>query len=309
MGGLPNEGLIEEIEGAAAEMARRAGAILQGQFGGRLDVEYKDKHKQDPVTSVDKESQAYLWDAISRRFPGHSIVAEEASPVEDGPTSDYLWVLDPVDGTTNYLNGLPVYAVSIGVLHRGEPVAGALFVPWPGVDGGLVLHARVGGGTWVGEDRLLIRPCEGPTGSRLVGLPGSFGAQFRPLKNLRQCMGQVRMTGSIAYELALTVFGAFQYIVLGGPRIWDVAAGVLLVTEAGGAVLVMRGRGSHWEPLTTLGPSWENGPPTIQDIRGWRAPVIAGNPQSAPFVAARLRRRRSLSAKVARLLSVLRRVT
>jgi myo-inositol-1(or 4)-monophosphatase len=312
---LLNESLVVDIESRAVEMAGEAGRMLRGHFdrslGSILDVEYKDKKKQqDPVTSADKESQAYLSEAISRHFPGHGILGEEGPSDESGASApDFLWVLDPLDGTTNFLNGLPIYAVSIGVLHRGAPLVGALFIPWPGEEGGYVLHARRGGGAWMNSNPISIQNTgknagpqpEAPEANRLAGLPASFGAQFRLRKGLRRRVGEPRVTGSIAYEMALTAQGAFQYVVFGGPKIWDVAAGVTIVMEAGGAVLVRRRRSWRWEPLTTLGPSWESGPPDLKEVRSWTAPLIAGNTAVAPFVAANLQRRFPLSARVARL--------
>ena len=298
----PDQSLVIEIEAKAVELAWGAGEILQRHFGGPLDVEYKDKKKQDPVTSADKQTQAYLCEAISRWFPDHGIVGEEGPSDAEGPISDLLWILDPLDGTTNFLNGLPIYGVSIGVLHRGTPVAGALFVPWPGQRGGFVLHARRGGGASMDGKPIQIAGDDGPEANRPVALPASLGARFRARKDLRRRLGQVRITGSIVYELALTVCGAFQYVIIGGPRIWDVAAGALIVAEAGGTVLIKHGGRSRWEPATYIGPSWDNGTPTLKQIRTWMAPLIVGNARAAPFVAANLQDRTSLFAVARRLL-------
>ena len=158
MEGLVDQRALAEIEAKAVELAGEVGKIVQGCFGVPMEIEYKDEMKRDPVTSVDKESQAYLYEAISRYFPDHDILGEEGSHSEEASASDFLWVLDPLDGTTNFLSGLPVYAVSIGVLHRGTPVAGALFIPWPGKDAGYVLHARKGAGAWKGEERISMPP-------------------------------------------------------------------------------------------------------------------------------------------------------
>ena len=296
----PDKKLLVEMEARAAEMARDAGKILKGHFGGHLDVEYKGKGKRDPVTSADKESQSYLCETISRLFPGHGIVAEEGPEEGDAALPDLTWVLDPLDGTTNYLNGLPIYAVSIAVLHRGEPIAGALYVPWPGQNGGIVLQAHRGGGARLDGQPLSIPQAEGLETSRLVGLPGSFGARFRLGKGMRGRVGEPRVTGSIAYEMALTACGVMQYAVFGGPRVWDVAAGALVVVEAGGTVLIRRRR--RWEPLGVLGPSWEAGSPSYKDMRGWAASLIAGDAQAATLVAASLRARAGLIASVGRLL-------
>jgi myo-inositol-1(or 4)-monophosphatase len=303
-----DEGLVMEIEARAVEMARGAGGILQGRFGRPLEVEYKDdKKEQDPVTSADKESQAYLSESIARHFPDHGIVGEEDSREDEAPVPEFLWILDPLDGTTNFLNGLPIYAVSIGVLHRGNPIAGALFIPWSGESGGVVLHARKGGGAWMDEKAISIPESETVKANRLTGLPASFGSRFRLGKDLGRRVGEVRITGSIAYELALTALGAFQYVVFGGPRIWDVAGGAIIVMEAGGAVMARSGKRRRWEPLTYLGPSWESGPPTMKEVRNWVAALIVANVHIAPFVGANLQGRHPLSARVARLMRRLRR--
>ena len=302
MGIFLEDRLVSEIESKAVEMAREAGKILQAQFGKPLEVEYKDREHRDPVTAADRESQLYLREAITRYFPDHDIVGEEGTDEADAPTSDFLWVLDPLDGTTNFVNGLPIYAVSIGVLHEGAFLAGSLFLPWPGEKDGLVLHARRGGGAYVGEEPFSIPQSEEPTPNRLTGLPASFGFRMRFRKNLRRRAGEIRVTGSIAYELALTARGVFQYVIMGAPRVWDVAAGALLVMEAGGSVLIGRQGGRRWEPLTSLGPTWEGRPPSFKEIRGWTAPLIASSAGLAPLVAANLQARYRLSARIAALM-------
>ena len=307
MGVSLDESLVAEIEAKAADMARQSGEILRQYFRRPLEVEYKDKKEQDPVTTADKESQRYLCEAISRDFPEHGILGEEGPEDREAAAADFLWVLDPLDGTTNFINGLPAYAVSIGVLHRGSPLVGALFIPWPGQNDGLVLHARKGGGSWAGEERVSISEGDGPKANRLAGLPASFGARFRLRKGLRGRVGEVRVTGSIAYELALTTLGGFQYVLFGGPRVWDVAAGAVLVTEAGGAALVGNKGGRLWEPLTTLGPPWEGGRPNLGQIRDWVTPLIAGEAKVTAVVVANLQRRRSLTGRITRLARKLRR--
>ena len=301
MGVFPDESLTVEIETQAIEMATQAGMLLQHHFGKPLEVEYKDKERRDPVTSADKASERYLSEAISHRFPSHGILAEEGSEAVDAVVPDLLWVLDPLDGTTNFVNGLPTYAVSIGVLHRGSPLAGAIFIPWPGEEGGLVFHARKAGGAGLGNGPLKMSQPDEHAGNRLVAVPGSLGAQFRVRKGLRRRAGELRVTGSIAYELALTACGVLQYAVIGGPRLWDVAAGAVIVMEAGGAVLVRSRAGRGWEPLICLGPSWDVRPPTFKEMREWMCPLIAGGNEVAASVAANLVRKSSFSRQFARL--------
>ena len=310
---LPDAALLSEIEQAAAQFAAGAGAVLAGYFGQTLSVAYKDRAGQDPVTTADRAAQAYLTGAIARRFPQHGILGEEDAPTAEAdamPAPDFLWVLDPLDGTTNFMNGFPVYASSIGVLYRGRPAAGAVYLPWPAAaGGGAVLHSRAGGGTRLDGSPVSVYPTERPRGDRLVGLPGSFGATTRVGKGLKgQPLGQLRVTGSIAYELALTAIGSLQFAVIGAPRLWDMLGGALAVQEAGGAVMTRLPGAKSWHPLASVAPHWDANPPTMGELRRWVAPLVAANPTLAPLVAYNLHpRRRPLRQAARRVKQALRR--
>ena len=301
-----------EIEAAAVEMAQGAGEILAAHFGRKISIEYKDKEERDPVTEVDKACQDYLVGEINRRFPDHSILGEEQSEEEakkakedsgatDPPCGDFLWVLDPLDGTTNFLNGLPVYAVSVGVLHKGRPLAGALFIPWPKPGGGFVLHCRQGGGCFAGEDPVEVYKSDEPVNNRLAGLPGHFSYFTKYGKGLRGKSGEPRTTGSIAYELAMTACGVMQYAVFGAPRMWDMAAGTLAVMEAGGTVMTRSPKEKGWHVMESFVPTWQEKPPTLKELRRWVAPLVVGNNKVAPLLAANLRSRFHPMAKVRRI--------
>ena len=305
-----DHGQILEIESHAVELARGAGEILAGHFGRRIEVEFKDDKQRDPVTVADKSTQAYLAAEITRRFPGHGILGEEATEEEkqsEEPSRDTLWVLDPLDGTTNFLNGLPVFASSIGVIHRGRPVAAALYIPWPADGGGFVLHCRKGGGTRIAplvasgradDEPVKVLETEQPIPNRLIGLPGYFGVSNRFTGGLAGKEGEPRTTGSIAYELAMTARGVMQYGIFGAPRMWDMAGGALAVQEAGGTVMTRFKGERQWHPLESLVPTWDEKTPTMKELRAWVAPLVAGNNHLAPLIANNVRRRFSLRAKL-----------
>ena len=292
---IPESDLIQ-IESAAVEFARGAGDLLAGHFGKTISVEYKDKAQQDPVTAADKETQAYLERRIKERFPAHGILGEEDDASADGDrvAPDFLWVLDPLDGTTNFMNGLPVYASSIGVLHRGVAVAGAVYIPWPTETGsGIIVHCHAGGGAFADGEPIMVYETDRLRGDRLVGLPGSFGASTRVGKGLKgQPLGQLRVTGSIAYELAMTAMGVLQFAVIGAPRMWDMLGGAVAVQEAGGTVMTRLSGRKQWHPMTSLVPGWDEKPPTMADLRKWVAPLVAANPTLAPLIANNLHQRR-----------------
>ncbi len=309
--GISNDADTSEIETAAVAFARGAGNLLSAHFGRVLSVEYKDKARQDPVTTADKETQAYLVSQISRQFPTHGILGEEDDASADGdtPAADFLWVLDPLDGTTNFMNGLPVYASSIGVLYRGRPLVGAVYIPWPvsirsgaaGAGRGVVVHGRAGGGAFADDEPVSVYQTDKPRGDRLIGLPGSFGASTRVGKGLKgQPLGQPRVTGSIAYELAMTAMGVMQFAIIGAPRMWDMLGGVVAVQEAGGTVMTRLAGRKQWHPLDSLAPTWEEKAPTMAELRKWVAPLVAANPTLAPLIAHNLHQRRRPLRRMAR---------
>ena len=299
---------LAEIEGRAIEMAREAGVILRKYFGARFDVTYKDKERRNPVTVVDTECQALLTDAISRHYPDHGIVGEEDEEESEEVAPDFVWVLDPLDGTNNFVGGLPVFACSIGVLYRGAPVVGALYIPWPGEGDGAVMHARSGGGAFIDGEPLAVYRGPEPEGSRLTALPASFDRGYRLGKSMRRRVGEVRVTGSIAHELAMTAKGVLQYSITTRPRLWDVAGGAALVVEAGGLVMVGRNVGGRWplaaprlrwEPLRSFMPDWRSGATTLAELRRWSAPLVVGGPQVARHVAESIRTEAPLRRQLA----------
>ena len=237
-----------DIENFAASIAKEAGKILLNYFptpwsdNQHLNIEFKDSSNSDPVTLADTETQDYLVEQIEKRFPSHGILGEEGDKNE-GECPDVLWVLDPLDGTKNFLNGLPFFACSIGVIHKGNPVVGALYIPWPGAEnesGGIVIHASRGNGLKVDgvetKDKIItnLKP------SGLLTLPGSFSGSFENTKNFPTRMGELRMSGSIAYELAMVSLGVTQYAVISGAHLWDVAAALAILGESGCTVRTPR---------------------------------------------------------------------
>ena len=306
---------LREIESHAVRIVRESGAILRAHFELALNVEYKDDKQSDPVTNADYACQTFLTEAIGKRFPGHGILgeednAEERERVDGQPAPDFVWVLDPLDGTRNFLSGLPLYASSIGVLYRGTPVVAAVFMPWPSDEGGIVMHAHRGGGTHVDGEPVTTLNASEPEGNRLVTLPGGFGALFNVRRALRGKAGELRMTGSIAYELAMVAKGVTQYTITTAPFLWDAAGGSLLVMEAGGIVLQggrnrLFGRlpaGMKWQQLESFAPSWSSGTTTMKELREWRAPLLLGSPNVARYVASNLRGRSRVRRRIRRFL-------
>lgn len=272
---------LEEAEDCAVQLARDAGRLLMERFQRPMAVEYKDKEGwRDPVTEADRAAEAFLSAELAARFPAHGFVGEEGESREAGEAG-LTWLVDPLDGTTNFANGLPSFCCSIALLERGEPVVGAIFLPWPDTPGGRVFHARRGGGAWENEERLHVAPGQKPVAGRVTVRGGFIPGRFRPSKELLKNAGQQRSVGSTAYELALTADGTYQFTLHATPHSWDVAAGVVLVREAGGDVVTRDRQG--WAPLTSFLRAPANGGGAKQ-LRDWRQPVLSGNPDMVRFV-------------------------
>ena len=300
---VPNDEYLAKIETLASELARGGGAILDRYFGDSLNIEYKDGRRNDPVTNADRDVQDYLAAGITESFPDHGILGEEDVDTEDDRTAlpnDYTWVLDPLDGTKNFLHGLPAYACSVGVLYRGEPVVGAVFVPWPGEQAGIVHHARKGGGAFADGAPISAAKLDSPGPDQLITVPGTFDRLYRFGKQMRGNSGDPRVTGSIAFELILVARGVTQYMYTSNPHLWDVAGGVIVAAEAGASVMVGSRRSGpmglfpsiDWRSSGTLVDEWRQGRATVRDLRRWARPLILGSPPVAEFVSRNLGWRR-----------------
>ena len=281
---------LKEMESMVSEMARRAGLMLAEYFGRGVQVEFKDKGKnRDPVTEADRRSQEFLRKEIEIHFPGHAILGEEKLN-QEGERPEWVWVLDPLDGTTNFMRGFDIYGVSIGVLHHGRPVVGAIFLAGGAGGRGRVYHARVGGGAHLEGDRISVAKVDRPAPTLLVCVPGNYWKVFEMQSPLRKQPGELRGSGSIANDMARTAEGTFHYAIFAGPKIWDVAAGVLLVKEAGGEALVRRGKGMKWRPLERFGRDFVSPPTSLEELREWKGALIIGNKAITRFVGDNLRR-------------------
>jgi myo-inositol-1(or 4)-monophosphatase len=287
-GQAPAPALLREIEHTAAELARGAGQRLLSTFRTALAVEYKGAGKADPVTEADRDAERFLRDGVHERFAGHGVLGEEGTEPPHG--AEFVWVIDPLDGTTNYINGLPLWCVSVGVLWRNEPVAAAIFTPSGPGAAQTVFHASAGGGASMDGTPIAVTDEPEPTKARLATLPGHYWQDMRFRTRKGERLGETRTLGSIALELALIASGVLQYGVFWSPKIWDVAAGVLLVREAGGDVLTRQRTSEPWARLHAFTAAQ----PGVANLRGWKGSVIAGCPRVVQVISDDVDARRNL---------------
>lgn len=224
----------------ATVAALAAGTVLQGYLG-KLDAIVEKGRPGDLVTAADKASEAAILDVLRRHFPTHSILAEESGKLGN-TESEYLWTIDPLDGTTNYAHEYPFFAASIGLLIAGVPQVGVIFDPFHDE---LFRAAKGLGAT---RNRRSIQVSETAELSKSLLVTGfaydrretadNNYAEFCHLTHLTQ---GVRRSGSAALDLAHVACGRLDGYWERGIAPWDIAAGVVLLEEAGGKVTAYDG--------------------------------------------------------------------
>lgn len=213
----------------AAELAREAGAVLMRHYG---NVQVEHKGSFDTVTAADRASERLVVERIRSRFPSHSIVAEEGGNFEGA--GELIWHVDPLDGTTNFAHGLPRFCVSIGLWSRREGLAGVIFDP---VRGDMYAAER-GSGAYLNSHRIRVSDESDLRRSLFAtGFPSSIRATNPNMHYFHQvamATHGVRRTGSAALDLCAVAAGHFEGFWEIGLKPWDVAAGLVLLSEAGG---------------------------------------------------------------------------
>ncbi len=220
----------------AIQIARDAGRILAEKFG-RVSLEVSQKGDIDLVTEADLAAERLIVERIRSYYPRHSILAEEAGAVErDTHPGEYKWIIDPLDGTTNYAHGYPCFCVSIGLEKAGEMVIGVIYNP---IHDELFAAERGAGATLNGRRIRVSETSDLNRALLCTGFPydvrerGDFARHFT---NFIMHAQAVRRDGSAALDLAYVACGRFEGFWEEGLKPWDVAAGIVLIEEAGGRV-------------------------------------------------------------------------
>ena len=236
----------------AVETALEAGSILLSEFDHPAKISYKGE--VDIVTQADRRSEEAIVGRLRTYFPKHTIVAEEGSGQEGDP--GYRWIVDPLDGSTNFAHGYPCFAVSIGFEEAGELQAGVIYQP---ITKELFTASR-GDGAYLNEKQIRVSSIDHLSTSLLAtGFPSTKRARNPNIHyywNFTLRSHGVRRDGSAALDLASVACGRFDGFWEFGLHAWDTAAGVLLVREAGGVVTSFSGqpyRPGDYETLASNG--------------------------------------------------------
>jgi myo-inositol-1(or 4)-monophosphatase len=252
---------------AARDAARRGAEVLQ-QWRARFQV--REKGRADLVTEADLASQEAVRSYLQGRFPGHAFLGEEgpAGKSRPGPDAPPTWIVDPLDGTTNYVHDCPLYCVSVGLEIAGELVVGAVYDP----SRDEMFHAARGQGAALNDRPLKTSATERLDQALLAtGFPPDMRGQERVLDWFRYFSihaRSLRRTGSTAINLAWLAAGRFDGFYAFDNHVWDVAGAAVVVREAGG--LLSNVDGSPYDPYTpdALGSNGPLHPALLEAMRG-----------------------------------------
>lgn len=231
----------------AASAAKEAGLFLKKNLHKRHSVYYKGEI--NIVTDEDRKSEEMILGRISREFPGHDILSEESDARESG--AEFRWIVDPLDGTTNYAHGFPVFCVSIALQRRGETVMGCIYNPMLEE----MFTADAGSGAFLNGERIRVSAVADFSKSFLAtGFPYDLRTDRNNNINYFVALAKrtlaIRRAGSAALDLAYTAAGRFDGFWELKLHPWDTAAAVLLVKEAGGKVSDIRGEKHTMESIS-----------------------------------------------------------
>jgi len=220
----------------AVKAARRAGSIIIRAALGGTALEVRAKKANDFVTQVDRAAEQAVIDVVRSAYPSHAILAEESGRLEGGDT-EYCWIVDPLDGTTNFIHGFPQYCVSVAVQHRGATEHAVVYDPAKNE----LFTASRGRGAFLNDRRIRVSRCRRLEDALVgTGFPFKELSRIDPyLRQLRKLMtgsAGVRRAGAAALDLAYVAAGRLDAFWEMGLSAWDMAAGALLIQEAGGLV-------------------------------------------------------------------------
>ncbi|MGN6464010.1 MAG: inositol monophosphatase family protein [Rhizobiaceae bacterium] len=218
------------------QAAMKAGRSLARDFGEVQNLQVSLKGPGDYVSQADRKAEKIVHDELSRARPGYSFLMEESGAVK-GSDDQHRWLVDPLDGTTNFLHGIPVFAVSIALERQGVLVAGLVYNP--AMDE--LYTAERGGGAFLNDRRLRVaarrnlNDCVIGTGVPHLG-QGDHGRYLVELRNVMGEVSGIRRLGAASLDLAYVAAGRLDGFWEAGLHPWDVGAGTLLIREAGGFV-------------------------------------------------------------------------
>ena len=234
----------------AVRAARAAGNIIIRQIDQAQDLPATEKSRNNYVTEVDKQAETAIIDTLLKAYPKHAILAEESGTRGN---DDYVWIIDPLDGTTNFMHGFPHFAVSIALQHKGKLQQAVIYDPFRQE----LFTASRGDGAYLNERRMRVSKRKNLEGA-LIGTGFPFGESAHIDRFLETCRillpvtAGIRRAGAATLDLAYVACGRLDGFWEFGLQPWDIAAGALLIEEAGGLVSDINGGSAFMESGNVL---------------------------------------------------------
>jgi myo-inositol-1(or 4)-monophosphatase len=235
---------MHPILNIAVKAARNGSKVILQSVDRVYAISINEKNRNDFVTEVDKKTEQEIIATIQKSHPEHSILGEEIGLIEGNP--DYQWIIDPLDGTSNFIHGFPQYAISIAFKNKGRIEQAVILDP---IRDELFTASR-GEGAHVNNRRIRVSDCKHPS-KALLGTgfpfkyPHHFNAYLNTFQNLFPQVSDIRRAGSAALDLAYVAAGRLDGHWELGLQEWDIAAGALLIKEAGGLISDFKGEENY----------------------------------------------------------------
>lgn len=256
---------MHPILNIAVRAARKAGSIInRAALAGGLNV--RSKQAKDYVTQVDQAAEEAIIEIVKKAYPEHGFLAEESGA--SAADAEYVWIIDPIDGTTNFIHGFPQYCTSIGVTHRGALAHAVIYDPVKNE----LFTASKGRGAFLNDRRIRVTTLA-KLGEALVGTGfpfkelGRLDLYSRQLQTMMQTCSGVRRAGAAALDLAYVACGRLDAFWELGLSPWDMAAGALLIQEAGGLVGDLQGEQTYLESGDIVAATPKLFPPLLGALR------------------------------------------
>jgi myo-inositol-1(or 4)-monophosphatase len=227
---------MSDIVTTALEAAKEAGKFLLENFGKISQIQKKSD--RNFATNLDKEAEDMIINRVKARFPSHGIIAEESG--NQNSESDYLWIIDPLDGTHNFMRDIDIFGVSIGVVHKNNFVAGVIYMP---KDDELYVGEE-NNGAYKNSKKISVSTADNLKDCSISfdsSIRYSPGVMLKVLGDLADQVFNVRMLGSSARHLSYVAEGKFDFSVEFHDRPWDFAGGACIIKEAGGHIFELKG--------------------------------------------------------------------
>lgn len=222
----------------AMKAAKQNGPLFKKFFGRPGKVKLKAGNPRDMVTEIDRRIETSIRRQILQKFPKAKIIGEEFAHDETG-RKDLVWIIDPIDGTTNYIHGLPLACISLALWQGHKPLIGVVYNPVTKQ----FYHAVTGKGAYLNGQKIFVSKQTKPIkafGS--IGWGRDVQVAGKKLPGFVKTLGKVRSFGSTAWELCLVASGQMDYYIQMRAKIWDFAAAALIIKEAGGKITDGRGK-------------------------------------------------------------------